>query len=510
MAATAIICFITGRSEQVRTFRKIARSNISKMHSWVAVSATIILVLTGCATPREMMGWEANVPFELTPSEVQASRADTPVISGTFPSVEFLRNGVCLSCGDVSDTNGIGFGRIEWRVSAQQFGKLVMTELQKANLFSNQAGKPWSLRMTLLTLDQQSSVGAAAERRSVMTSGAVLTTTVSVQYDLSEGGQLRNSWKVTTKATSNSLAASTRLSENIEGALKRNARVFLLEMRGTYQPESMPRARQLIAAIGGEVDDKRIGLGSVVYGATKVVTTVGGAVGTGLEVVAKNSGAISQSLNATAGEMARINRNTQKSIYEANARNSMSASTGNQTASDRDLSNARIKSKSAANSRASSPPGNENIAEGSLYAGSKLSNTNKSRETGNALSVAGIQASAGASKLFDYGQCATSQVRETMQLVNKEASAQNWTKIATSTQDRGLGRCESREEVTQRVRAAGQRKVAERSGKVIEERILCDLGGGYTAARYGWTCDMWGRVTRPNGKFELSFSSGDR
>ncbi|MDB5911738.1 MAG: hypothetical protein JWP22_413, partial [Ramlibacter sp.] len=97
---------------------------------------------------------------------------------------------------------------------------------------------------------------------------------------------------------------------------------------------------------------------------------------------------------------------------------------------------------------------------------------------------------------FNYHTCVTSHARETINLTNSAAFSQHWTMVAAAEQNRALGRCEDRTEVSSRARQAGQQKIVSRSATIIEERMLCDIGeGGATVARFGWYCEMWARAT---------------
>lgn len=323
-------------------------------------------LLIGCASPREMLGWPADVPFELAPQQTSEFATAAPLFSKGLADVSFFAGRVCLTCGDFSDTNGIGLDHIDSRIK-RDFPALLKQQVPQTTLFPRGAQETISLRVTLTDLAQQSSVGAAAERKSVLTSGAVLTTKVSLLYELLDKGQVVESWAVTTSARSNSLAASTRLSENIDGALLRNLRSFLLRIVVDHSPNDSERAGRALASLQSEVDNKRIALAYLVYGATKTVTTTAGVVGDGLTFVGQNSGAIAAGLNSTAAQMDRSNREYNQASSQAllASRQQQVASTSPPAArSNQSTSTAQIASGSPAG-RASTTPARTSTASAS-------------------------------------------------------------------------------------------------------------------------------------------------
>lgn len=103
--------------------------------------------------------------------------------------------------------------------------------------------------------------------------------------------------------------------------------------------------------------------------------------------------------------------------------------------------------------------------------------------------------------IFDYAQCADRVVEEMMALSNAQASAQNWAPVALEFQDKTLGRCETREEVSNRVLDKGHARLQQANAAVLEERVLCDLTKGHSFARRGWVCELWVRAKLPNGRW---------
>jgi hypothetical protein len=286
-----------------------------------ALRAGLILVtgalLVGCASPRELLGWPADVPFTLTEQDLKEIAPVAPVFSQGVSWVKFEKGTVCTNCGDYSDTNGIGQDQIDWRLN-QGFLALLAQQIGPSPVFPQTGPKPLTLKVFLVKLDQQSSVGAQAERKSVITSGAVLTTRITLRYELADDtDRLMDSWVVTTTARSNSLAASTRLSENIDAVLKRNLRAFLLRVVADHSPADAPRAMRALAALQSEVDNKRIALAYLVYGATKTVTTTADVIGDGVVAVAQHPEAVSAGLNSSADGMRRVEAASRGSSVEA-------------------------------------------------------------------------------------------------------------------------------------------------------------------------------------------------
>lgn len=281
----------------------------------ILLTVCVSILLGACASPMEMLGWAKDEPFVITQPEKLQYQTAAPVFSKGIAQVAFIKGNICLGCGDFSDTNGIGISHIEGRLN-YWFPELLKQEIGGSTLFP-QNPKNLVVKAKLMAIDQHSSVGEKAERASIMTSGAVLTTKVSVQYDLVDGTNIAGSWVVTTSARSNSLVASTRLTENIDGALKRNVRAFLLRLVADYSPNDRARATTALASLQSEVDNKRIALAYLVYGATKTVTTTAGVIGDGLLVVAQNSDVVAAELNKIPGQMKALDAASRGTTVEA-------------------------------------------------------------------------------------------------------------------------------------------------------------------------------------------------
>lgn len=280
----------------------------------------LAMALAACASPQEMLGWAADEPFELTPQQRAEFTTRNTVFTRRLAGASFDAGRQCLACGDFSDLNNIGFDHVTQRVR-HDYLPMLRNELARSAIFpANADAGGFTLRMSLQSIGHVSSVGADAERRSKVTSGAVLRTTVTIRYEIHDGAQPLESWTVTSTATSNSLAASTRLTENIDGALKRNARAFLLKVVADHGGDDADRASRALAGLQAEVDNKRIALGYVMYGATKTVTTTAGVIGDGLVAVAQNSDAVAASLNERSASLDRMNRANQDAQVRAMSR----------------------------------------------------------------------------------------------------------------------------------------------------------------------------------------------
>lgn len=273
-----------------------------------AVNASAIPVVLGGAGDGDLALSEQELA-ECTPSSF--------LFTKRLGRVSFNRGSVCINCGDFSDNGTIGRNHVANRLN-NDFLVFLKNQLFESNIFPNSVKERIPLRATLISLKQESSIGAAAEYDSRVTSGANLTTQVSIRYELIENEQVVGAWNITTRARSNSLAASTRLIETIDGALKRNVRVLLLKIIADYSPVDSARANQLIAALQGEADNTRSVMGYLVYGVTKTATTTAGVVGEVVKLAAQNSVVIADNINSTSAMMDKNNREFNAAVIESN------------------------------------------------------------------------------------------------------------------------------------------------------------------------------------------------
>ncbi|MDP2339083.1 MAG: hypothetical protein Q8N05_22035, partial [Bacteroidota bacterium] len=257
------------------------------------------------------LGWADDGELKLEAQEATDVMASAALFTKRIGRVTFDPGKACITCGDFADLNGIGADHVARRLNTD-FLVFLKRQLQQSAIFPDTVRERLSLAATLTGLQQTSSIGAAEENRSRVISGAVLTTKVSIRYELIDQGQYVGTWNITTTATSNSMAASTRLGEAIDGALKRNVRAMLLKMLSDYSTADAARAHAALTALHAEVDNTRSVLGYLVLGAGRTAD----AIGDGIVVVAQNSGTIAATLNAKTAEMARIEAASRGSSVE--------------------------------------------------------------------------------------------------------------------------------------------------------------------------------------------------
>jgi hypothetical protein len=270
------------------------------------------LALAGpAAQAQEFLGWAYDGELMLDAQETQDVTASAAVFTKRIGRISFDTGKLCTRCGNFSDLQGMGVSHVEKRLNSD-FVAFLRKQFQRSGLFPDEVRERISLAATMTALEQTSSVGADAERESRMSSGAVLTTKVSIRYEMFDQAESVGTWEVTTVARSNSNAASTRLAEAIDGALKRNVRGVLLKILSDYSTADAARAQRALAALHVETDNTRSVLGYLVVGAGKTA----GAVGDGLVAVAKNGDVIAATLNAKAGEMKRVEAASRGSSVE--------------------------------------------------------------------------------------------------------------------------------------------------------------------------------------------------
>jgi hypothetical protein len=263
--------------------------------------------LGGTARAQEMFGWAYNGPLNFTEQESKTVVSSSPLFSKRLGRVKFYSGNICLDCGDFSDAQNLGVNHIRKRLEVD-YQNFLRDKLLQSKIFPPDIADRISIAVKLTSLTQSSSVGAAAERKNMLTSGATLSTTLSMQYEMFDGEQVVGAWTVTTHSDSNSLNPSTRLAENIDAALKRNIRGFLLNIIEKHSPTDSLRAKQELAILNAQVDNTRTVFGYLVYGSTKVAATSAGIVGDTLIVLAQNSDQIASRVQTTRAEMEALGR----------------------------------------------------------------------------------------------------------------------------------------------------------------------------------------------------------
>jgi hypothetical protein len=235
----------------------------------------------------EMFGWAYDGPLTLTEQETKEVTASSAAFTKRLGRVSFTRGNACINCGDFSDAMNIGRDHVVKRIDSD-FLALMKKQLLQSGIFPENIKDRISLRATLTDLKQESSIGAEAEYQRPLTSGAILSTKVSVRYELIDQDQVVGTWDVTTKSSSNSLNPSTRLAESIDTALKRNLRIFLLKILTDYSESDSARAKLSLAALDGETDHTRTVFGYLVFGTTRTISATASATGSVLSAVAES------------------------------------------------------------------------------------------------------------------------------------------------------------------------------------------------------------------------------
>lgn len=358
------------------------RRNVRRPRFVLAACSLVFAALAGCATPGEMLGWAKDEPFVITPDQMAQYAVPKPVFAKKFERTSFDLVKVCLTCGDYSDTHTIGTDHQAMRLK-RDFVNLVARTLESSGLFQPGDGAGFKVQATLLALEQASSVGYQVEHDHPMTSGAVLTTKITIRYDLIDAGQVLDSWTITTTATSNSVVASTRLTENIDGALKRNLRALLLSIVADHSPENGAQARQALASLQSEVDNKRIALGYVAYGVAKTVSSVTSAAGDVLSAVAENPGAVAAGMNNVATTMASVDRATASAYDQAlqQRRYAGVAASDHSVSSTSSSSNSSSVSNSGSGGSAAAQGDHKERAKGSTGTGSGVNGTTSTTQS---------------------------------------------------------------------------------------------------------------------------------
>lgn len=286
-----------------------------------SIFATIFVasILAGCATHSSLLGWADEGPLVLSDTELAQVRASAPMFGRAVGSVSYQVDKICMDCGDYADNNNLGFDHVNKRIHAGEVRDMIREVVGKSGLFA--AGDsntlPVQLRVSLAGIERVSSVGAAYERKHPMSSGATLTTTLHMRYELIDAGTIVGTWKLTSRASSNSIAAATRIAESFDMASKRNVRTFLLNLMVEGGGTDAPRARMAMQALSTEVDSTRTAFGYLLYGTTRTASATGEALSEGVRLAAASSDQIAANMNATASTMNAMNRATSNAMLQA-------------------------------------------------------------------------------------------------------------------------------------------------------------------------------------------------
>lgn len=272
-------------------------------------------------------------PLILTEPEIQEIRSPA-LFTRRLGRISFNPNGWKFQPGAFWDAAGDGYSHIESRIS-NDYLSLLRDQLYQSGIFPNEVKDRVALNVSMLEFKQSSSVGADMEQKNPLTSGSVLTTRVTMSYELMLDDKPVGAWRITTSAASNSIIPYARPKESTDTALKRNLRSFVLRIIADFSPEQAPRANAALAALGSETDNTRTVIGYLVLGAGKVANATATAVGTVASALAENSGAIAAGMAQTSNQMAAFNAQQNqayqgafaRSVEGRNARTAMTSST---------------------------------------------------------------------------------------------------------------------------------------------------------------------------------------
>lgn len=279
------------------------------------IIAFVCIVLHGSAQAETVMGWGNDGDLTLTEAEIKEV-SSLPIFSKRLGRVKLDLHGWKFIYGDFSDPMGYGKKHVENRIN-NDYLTFLKKHLHESGVFPGTVQDRVSLNAVLLDIKHVSSIGASAESKNLVTSGAILTTKIALRYELIDQEQVVGSWVVSTLARSNGVNPGTRLADSTDIALKRNVRSLLLRIIADFSPENSIRANQALAAIGSEVDSTRTVVGYMLMGIGKTVNTTAGVVAEAVTFAAQNSGAIADGLNSTATQIDRSNREYKQAYTQA-------------------------------------------------------------------------------------------------------------------------------------------------------------------------------------------------
>ncbi|HET7774467.1 MAG TPA: hypothetical protein VFK82_11640 [Burkholderiaceae bacterium] len=258
-----------------------------------------VLLAWLCGLPAWAQYGAKDAPTEISLSAQQAAtiKVSSPLFARRLGRVSFDVNRVCLHCGDFDDGDWVGRRFVDRRYN-EDYLRFLKQSLLDSGVFSEDARERLTLQATLLRLEQSSSVGRAAELRSVISSNATLNVRATVRYELKERDEVVAAWEVASTAASNSLTSIVRRGETTDLVLQRNLQALVLNMIASFSPEEAPRARAQLAQLGSQVDNTRTALSHLIFGVSRGVNAAGSAVGGTVQALAQNREAVQSALNS--------------------------------------------------------------------------------------------------------------------------------------------------------------------------------------------------------------------
>lgn len=265
---------------------------------------------------------DAPTEIQLGPEEAATIKVSAPLFNRRLGRVSFDVNRVCLHCGDFDDGDWVGRRFVDRRYT-EDYLRFLKQALLDSGIFSEDARERLTLHATLLRLEQGSSVGRAAELRSVISSNATLNVRATIRYELKERDEVVAAWEVVSTAASNSLTSMVRRGETTDRVLQRNLQALVLNMMAAFSPADATRARAQLAQIESQVDNTRSALSHLIFGVSKGVNAVGTLAGDTVQALAQNPDAVQSALNSvqqTARAQDRAQAQAMASAYGAEGR----------------------------------------------------------------------------------------------------------------------------------------------------------------------------------------------
>lgn len=186
-----------------------------------------------------------------------------------------IKPGLCLDCDGYYRLPALGdLTGLYTTVIQSEFRSQLKNVLFDSGLMSGE-GTRANWRATVERLSGESSLSHSEERRSPLTSGAVLTMTTVVRYELLSGQAVQGTWLVESRGSSGS--TGRRWEEAIARALGRNIRKFVATLKQDLVRDLSPAEQAFIASIDQERDGTRSLVGNIVLGVVKTTSAVASA-----------------------------------------------------------------------------------------------------------------------------------------------------------------------------------------------------------------------------------------
>lgn len=230
-----------------------------------------LLVASGLLTP--MMAGAVSIAFDKRELADMAFREPVLTLAPGPVRVQ-IKPGLCLDCDGYYRLPAYGdLTGLYTRVIQSDFRSQLKNVLFDSGMMSGE-GTRATWRATVERVSGASSLSHNEERRSPLTSGAVLTMTTVVRYELLSGQEVQGAWLVESRGSSGS---GLRWEEGITRALERNIRKFVATLKQDLVRDLSPAEQAFIASIDQERDGTRSLVGNIVLGVVKTTSAVASA-----------------------------------------------------------------------------------------------------------------------------------------------------------------------------------------------------------------------------------------